>query len=405
MQCIGTGLAGCYPDRDQNLSGMTNGSTRTSWCLSRLQPPCSSATVAQNCGREVKRVATRFELNPTSMLHLHFCGRITEWAHDVVSAEGVQELPESPEKVAVVVVTYNSEGIIADLLASLEEGLEAIQWQLIISDNASTDNTLSVVRDLAPDATVIRMGRNAGYAAGINRAVAAADTHTAVLALNPDVRVAPNCVPNLLRALRTPGTGIAVPRIRNGEGVLSYSMRREPTVRRALGDAFLGARRVGRFPMFGELVTDDNEYHYERIVDWAEGSTQLISTDCWNTCGPWDEGYFLYSEETEFHLRARDLGFATKFVPSAEAVHLGGESGSSPPLWALLCVNRVRLFRQRNGPVRSLGYWLAVFLREVSRAALGHRISRAAVRALTRPTLLKEKPTEAWLSDKSYLGG
>jgi N-acetylglucosaminyl-diphospho-decaprenol L-rhamnosyltransferase len=58
-----------------------------------------------------------------------------------------------------------------------------------------------------------------------------------------------------------------------------------------------------------------------------------------------DESFFLYSEETDFALRAGDLGFETAFVPNAKVTHLGGESRVSPALWSLLTVNRVRLYR------------------------------------------------------------
>src|SRR5665811_2530774 len=96
------------------------------------------------------------------------------------------------------------------------------------------------IRDsIAPDATVVEMGRNAGYAAGINAAVAAAPPHTAVLVLNPDVRLGAGCVPELLRALREPGVGIAVPRLLDAHAVLIDSMRRAPTCLRALGDALI----------------------------------------------------------------------------------------------------------------------------------------------------------------------
>ena len=99
------------------------------------------------------------------------------------------------------------------------------------------------------------MGRNAGYAAGINAAVRAAPPHSAILVLNPDVRLMPGCVAELLDALR-PGTGLAVPRLVDAKSELIESMRREPTVLRAWGDATLGARRAGRYPAFGEVVTD-----------------------------------------------------------------------------------------------------------------------------------------------------
>ena len=112
----------------------------------------------------------------------------------------------------VVVVTFNSAHLLADLFDSLPAGLGDLPWRLVVADNASGDDSVAVVRRLAPTATVVPMGRNAGYAAGINAAVAAVGPGRATLVLNPDVRLAPGCVPELLRALDEDGVGIAVPR-------------------------------------------------------------------------------------------------------------------------------------------------------------------------------------------------
>jgi N-acetylglucosaminyl-diphospho-decaprenol L-rhamnosyltransferase len=298
----------------------------------------------------------------------------------------------SDEVVAVVVVSYNSAAVLPGLIASLDAGLGDLAWHLTLADNASSDGSVSAVLEARPSATIVNMGRNAGYAAGLNAAVAAAGPCTAVLALNPDVRLTPECVPTLAKALRSPGVGIAVPRLVDGDGVLIDSMRRTPTVLRALGDAMLGADRAGRFPVLGEVVTNWRHYAIERDTDWAEGSTQLISAECWQRCAPWDESFFLYSEETDFALRARDAGFVTRYVPSAQAIHLEGDSGVSPPLWALLTVNRVRLFRRRHGLTSTAAFWLAMLMREVSRALIGKQTSRSALRALVNPRRFREQP-------------
>ena len=295
----------------------------------------------------------------------------------------------SDKTVAVVVVTYNSENLLADLITSLDNGLKGVRWHLTVADNASDDNTVTLLRRLAPSTTLIEMGRNAGYAAGINAAVRAARPHSAILVLNHDVRLMPGCVTELLGAMR-PGTGVVVPRLLDRKSELIESMRREPTVLRAWGDALLGARRAGRYPVLGEVVTDRRRYCRETVTDWAEGSTQLISAECWRCCGPWDESFFLYSEETDFALRARDAGFVTRYVPSAQAVHLEGGSGESPGSWTLVMLNRIRLFRYRNGKIRTAAYWAALVSREASRAALGKATSRAAVKALVSPRRLRE---------------
>jgi GT2 family glycosyltransferase len=295
----------------------------------------------------------------------------------------------SDHVVAVVVVTYNSERLLNDFLTSLEDGLKGVAWHLTVADNASADTTVTTMRRLAPSAKLIEMGRNAGYAAGINAAVKVAPPHSAILVLNPDVRLMPGCVAELLGALG-PGTGLVVPHLIDRESELIESLRREPTVLRAWGDTLLGARRAGRYPALGEVVTDRRCYCEEGTTDWATGAALLISAECWQRCSPWDESFFLYSEETDFALRARDVGFFTRYVPSAQAVHLGGESEQSPGLWTLLMLNRVRLFSRRNGRIRTAAYWGALVSREVSRAVLGKATSRAAVKALVSPHRLRE---------------
>lgn len=298
------------------------------------------------------------------------------------------------EVVAVVVVTYHSEPLMADLIDSFEAGLAGVRWHLTVADNDSADGTVPTLRKLAPEATIVEMGGNRGYAAGINAAVAAAAPHTAILVLNPDVRLRPGCVRALLASLRVPGTGIAVPRLVDGDGDLIESLRREPAIRRTLADALLGATRTGRTPL-GEVITDERRYAEPAVTDWAEGSTQLISAECWQSVGPWDESFFLYSEETEFALRARDAGFVTRYTPDAQAVHLEGDSGTSPGLWRLLVLNRVRLYRRRHGRVLAAGFWAAVLVREATRAVIGRPTNRAAVRALLSPARFRERPGPA----------
>lgn len=297
-----------------------------------------------------------------------------------------------PVDVVAVVVTFNSSAVLPGLIESLPAGLAGLRWHLVVVDNASSDGSAALAAGLAPYCTVVGTGRNAGYAAGVNTGVAAAPPHRAVLVLNPDVRLLPGSGALLMEALASPGTGIAVPRLCDRDGALHFSLRRDPTTLRALGDAVLGATRAGRWPWLGEVVTDPGRYDVPQVVDWAEGSTQLVSAACWRACGGWDESFFLYSEETEFALRARDHGLRTRYVPHARAIHLQGDSTTSPRLWSLLVANRVRLHRRRHGPIAAAAFWSVLVLRETSRAALGRATSRAALAVLLDPRRLRERP-------------
>ncbi|THA84316.1 glycosyltransferase family 2 protein [Streptomyces sp. A0592] len=294
--------------------------------------------------------------------------------------------------VAVLVVTWNSAEVLPEFLASLPEGMAGLDWRLVVADNDSADGTVEVIRSLAPDTTVVQTGRNAGYAAGVNAALAAAagweGGFRAALVCNPDIRMRQGCAKLLVDALGEahPGggrVGISVPLLYEEDGrTLLHSLRRASSVTRALGEAVIGNRRAGRFPAWSELVTDPAAYERETVADWATGALMALSGECLAACGPWDESFFLYSEETEYCLRAGDMGFVTRLEPSASATHLGGDSQVSPRLWTLLTVNRVRLYRRRHGLAATTAFRAAVLLRESSRAALGRPASLAAARAL-----------------------
>jgi N-acetylglucosaminyl-diphospho-decaprenol L-rhamnosyltransferase len=288
-------------------------------------------------------------------------------------------------RLTAIVVTYNSSLLFPEFAASLPAACAGTEWSVVVADNDSSDGTAAVVRARLPAARVVETGRNAGYAAGINAALAAAPPSDAYLILNPDVRLRPGAASALLAALDQPGVGIAVPRIVDGDGRPAWSLRRDPTVGRALGESLLGGVRAGRFAALGEMVTDPAAYRRPGPVDWASGAVMLVSAACAEAVGAWDERFFLYSEETDFALRARTAGFGTWFEPTAEVVHLEGESHQSPWLWALLTRNRLRLFGHRHGPVRTAGFWMALVTGEALRAVRGPQ-HRAALRALLRRT-------------------
>lgn len=285
------------------------------------------------------------------------------------------------KRTAVVIVTYNSAEVLKDCLGSLPGDLAAV----VVADNASRDDSVQVAE--AAGCRVVQLGRNAGYAAAINAAVATLDLDAidAVLVLNPDCRLAPGSLSVLAGALDRPGCGIAVPKLVNPDGSLQPSLRRAPTVTRALAQAVLGGALAGRLGELGELVTDQKAYERPGPAAWATGAAMLVAVPLVRAAGPWEESFLLYSEETEYALRAADLGWSLWYEPEAVVEHIGGESDTSPMLAALIAVNRVRLFRDRTGPVRGAAYFAAVLLGEAVRALRGRPTARAALVALTRP--------------------
>ncbi|MCB1297747.1 MAG: glycosyltransferase family 2 protein [Microthrixaceae bacterium] len=300
-------------------------------------------------------------------------------------------------RIAICVVTFDSAPLIKDLVDSIPLGAEGTDWTLVFADNASADSTVAEIERHAPDARVVETGANLGYSGGVNAAIHAAGDQDAYLILNADVRLEAGCLVTLFDSLG-PSVGIAVPRLIDSERQPIWSMRREPSLLRAWSDALFGAERAGRLGALGEVVTRPELYASSRRTDWAEGSTQLISAECLSVCGAWDESFFLYSEETDYNLRARDHGFPVLYVAGATAQHLKGESSASPELWSLLVLNKARLYARRHGAIASVLFWFALVIREASRTALGKRTSRAALRDLLRPQRWRAQRGPAWLA-------
>lgn len=284
-----------------------------------------------------------------------------------------------PLDVAAVVVTYNSADHIIALLDSLPAAFGDLSYSVVVVDNGSTDRTVELLARRS-DCTVV-LSTNDGYAAGINRAVLASPDAAAILILNPDATLDSDAAPRMLEALHRPGVGIVAPRVREKDGTLSPTLRRGPTLGRVGGLSFTG------LPAFTERIENPIEYLHEHKVDWAVGAILLVDRRCFDALDGLDESYFLYSEETDFSLRAWDAGWATVYTPSAGAMHIGGGSGESATTHTMKMVNRIRLYRRRAGELRTWLYFGMTVLVELRRAIFGHRMSWPTVRALLRPSL------------------
>lgn len=288
---------------------------------------------------------------------------------------------------SVVIVTYNSAHVIDGLLDSLPAALGASSATTVVVDNSSTDDTVDVVRRRG-DCLLVQ-APNFGYAAGINRGVAASPGNGPILVLNPDIRLAPGSVEEMAAALDDAGVGIVAPRILDSDGRLAPSMRREPTLLRTIG---LGGTHR---PRFAEYVDDPADYAMRQTCDWALGAALLVSRECHESLGGWDESFFLYSEETDLCLRARDRGLRTVYVPEASATHIGGQSGQSGRTHAMQALNRVRLYGRRHRRAKTWVYFALTIATELSWALRGNKKAAYAVGALLLP---HRRPAELRLS-------
>ncbi|MCP3801112.1 glycosyltransferase family 2 protein [Allokutzneria sp. A3M-2-11 16] len=293
--------------------------------------------------------------------------------------------------VVIAVVTYNSAHELPELFEGLPDALEGVpEWRVVVADNASSDGSADLARELLPSADVVETGGNLGYAAGVNACMARAKDGEALFVLNADVRLAPGSVARLLGVFDDRGVGIAVPEVTRPNGEPEPTLRRRPTPLRVIGDSLLGRRAV-RFPLLSEEIPTGST----EKPDWANGAALLIAPAVWPHVGDWRAELFLYSEEVDYCLRVQEAGWSTKQVRGARAVHKGGEVATSPKLWAQLVTNRVVHAAKWNGAIGARIVWGALVLAQLIRLPLRRGTHLAALRALLsgRRALLSGKPT------------
>lgn len=310
------------------------------------------------------------------------------------------------EHIAVVCVTHNSAEDIMEFLGSLhssDSGHDVVT-EIVIVDNASTDETLAVVRGAQhPKVRLIPSHVNAGYAAGVNLGLASIVGDRHVLVANADIRFLPGSIEALVRALETSDVGIVAPRLVPFSGPAQPSLRRFPTLTTFALDSLLGGSLASRFGV-GETLRGGAGG--PRYVDWATGAVWLIRAECRRDVGPWDESFFLYSEEVEYALRARAAGWRLYYVPEAKVVHRGGDQRRAPDLYALSVLNRLELFRRQHarpavGAARMI--LLAGELLRSRRDPMHKRAARAMAQRRSRERLIERLSSRSIPAGASWL--
>jgi GT2 family glycosyltransferase/VanZ family protein len=297
--------------------------------------------------------------------------------------------PAAKCRLAIVVVTYNSAAVLPGLLDSLSAGLEGIgEFEVVVADNESTDNSVELALSHAIQPTIISMGRNAGYAAAINAAMASVPPDVHILVLNPDVRLLRNSAAVLVRRLMDPSVGVAVPRILAEDGTTRQSLRREPSIVTTWADAILGGAIAARLGL-GEMIGDPAIYERSGAIEWATGAVLAVAARARGIVGTWDESFFLYMEEVDYLRRVRESGLSVIYVPEAHTVHIEGEYSQNPRLSALLAGNRIRYYRRHHGPLSTALFRLSVIVGEGLRAVggpPGHKAAALAALTSWRPS-------------------
>jgi GT2 family glycosyltransferase len=275
--------------------------------------------------------------------------------------------------VDVVVVAYNSRDTLRGCVAPLAE-LPGVTVTVV--DNASPDDSVAAIADL--DVRVIRAPRNGGFAYGCNLGIAAGDSEL-VLLLNPDARLGEADLGALIEALRADATlGGVGPRLLDDDGQLAWSQRRFPRLRSTFAQALFLQRLAPRASWTDELIRDPAAYDRPGTPDWLSGACLLLRREALAAVGGLDEGFFLYSEETDLFQRMLAAGWRAGYEPRATARHVGGASAPRHTTKGIWARSRVRYARKHHGAAVALLEAVGVALGGLTHAAVWiHRPARA----------------------------
>jgi GT2 family glycosyltransferase len=226
---------------------------------------------------------------------------------------------------SVIIVSYNTRKMTLDSLRALEADLASISSEIWVVDNDSKDGSAEAVRREFPNVHVIESQVNAGFGAANNIAMRQA-RGSYFLLLNSDAFPLPGAIPALIEYLRAhPRAAVVGPRLLNADDSLQVSCFKFPTPLRAWLENFWISAAFPRHPFIGDYRFWQHDS--ERNVDFLIGACILLRREVFEQTGGFDERFFLYSEETDWQRRIRDLGWEIALTPAARVIHLGGASG------------------------------------------------------------------------------
>ena len=295
-----------------------------------------------------------------------------------VPAETVESNPpvegEIDALIDVVVVSYRSD---ATLRGCVEPLTRVAGVRVTVVDNASPDgDPLGTIADLPVDA--VRAPRNGGFAYGCNLGVSRGSAPL-LLFLNPDARIDAASLDALVTALLAdPRTALVGPRILDDDGSLAYSLRRFPRVRSTWAKALFLHRVLPLAAWTDELIRDPAAYDHPSQAEWLSGACMLVRRDAYERLGGFDEGLFLYCEDTDLCRRLWEAGHAVRFEPHAVVRHVGGASSGAGETQAIAARSRIYYARKHHGRLAATAERAGVALDEATHALVA--VTRPAAR-------------------------
>lgn len=250
---------------------------------------------------------------------------------------------------SILIVSYNTCSLTAACIQSIFDSKMAINFEIIVFDNASTDNSPDFLAENFPNIKLIASDKNIGFGAANNIASEHARGHM-ILLLNPDTLVIENGLQKLYNFACVNGPDSIY-------GGASYNADQEIDTLSCVGEPTLWSLAMRAFG-FSVLGRKTRLFNSEEIPGWHRDSIKtvpvikgcflLISRASWDVLEGFDNDYFLYSEETDLCKRAGLNGIECIFYPYAKIHHVGAASESSKPSRTIKLLNGKAIYYSKH---------------------------------------------------------
>ncbi|HWQ12427.1 MAG TPA: glycosyltransferase family 2 protein [Roseiflexaceae bacterium] len=275
--------------------------------------------------------------------------------------------------VSVILVNWNGSALLARALECLYGTVRESRYEVIVVDNASTDDSVAMVRARFPQATLLVNTKNIGFARANNQAARVARGRYLLL-LNTDAFVHAGTVDGMVAFLDThPDAGAVGCRLYYEDGTLQRSCWSFPTLATELWTALYLDRIFRASLVFGRYQMTHWAMDDTRPVDALLGACLMVRRDVVDRIGLFDEQFFMYSEEVDLCYRLRRAGYRSYYLHEVSATHIWGGSARQIPHESFLRLyrSRVQFFRKHHGWVAVWALKAVLLLSSLVRVLLG----------------------------------
>lgn len=220
---------------------------------------------------------------------------------------------------AIVILNWNGKQLLEKFLPSIEKYSNLSAVEIVVADNASTDDSIKFIEQNYPRVKIVQNLENGGYAKGYNDALKHINADIYAL-VNSDIEVTEDWLNPVIEVFKNePNTAIIQPKIMDYKDNVLFEYAG------AAGgfiDKFGYPYCRGR--IFSELEKDTQQFNDITDIFWASGACFFIRSSVFHQINGFDEDYFAHQEEIDLCWRAQNLEKTIKYVGTSTVYHIGG---------------------------------------------------------------------------------